>query len=128
MPTYTPDEFARHLLGAAPKAARETVAVVRRGALNVKNEGRRNSQASSGWSARFAPATIGFGDVEVSDAGVISAEVGYEGGGQAKLGTLLEFGGGADHSPPHRDLSRALEAEEPRFVKAMADVGERALE
>ena len=127
MTTYSPDEFADHLMGAIPKVARETVSVVRRGALNVKNEGRRNSVASSGRSARHAPQTIGFDDV-TADAAVISAEVGYLGGGQAKLGTLLEFGGGRDHSPPHRDLSRALEAEDPRFVRAMGDAGEKALE
>jgi hypothetical protein len=33
------------------------------------------------------------------------------------LGNLLEFGGGGDHSPPHRDLGRALDAEEPRFER-----------
>lgn len=127
MPTYTPDEFARHLMDAIPKVAREAALVVRRGALNVKNDARRNSIASSGFSARYAPQTIGFDDVK-ADGTTISAEVGYLGGGQAKLGVLLEFGGGPDHSPPHRDLSRALEAEEPRFYQAMADAAKRALE
>lgn len=127
MPTYTPDEFAAKLMGAIPKVARETVAVVRRGALNVKNDARRNSIASSGFSARYAPQTIGFDDAKV-DGTTISAEVGYLGAGQAKLGVLLEFGGGRDHSPPHHDLRRALDAEEPRFLRAIADAGEKALE
>lgn len=128
MPTYTPDEFARVLLNAVPKAARETVAVVKRGALNVKNEGRRNSVASSGRSARMAPQAIGFDQVRVDDDGTIWAAVEYQGAGQANLGTLLEFGGGRDHSPPHHDLRRALESEEPRFEQALADVAEKAIE
>jgi len=127
MPTYTPDEFADVLMGAIPKVARETVSVVKRGALNVKNEARRNSVASSGFSARHAPQTIAFDEVEVHGQ-TISAEVGYLGGKQAKLGVLLEFGGGRDHSPPHHDLRRALDAEEPGFVRAMGDAGERAIE
>jgi hypothetical protein len=127
MPTYTPDEFARHLMGAIPKVARETALVVRRGALNIKADARRNSIVSSGRHARAAPYAIGFDDVRV-DGMTISAEVGYESGNQAELGVLLEYGGGRDHSPPHHDLRRALEAEEPKFVEAMADAGEKALE
>jgi hypothetical protein len=127
VPTYSPDEFADVLMGAIPRVARETVQVVKRGALNVKNEARRNSIASSGFSARHAPQTIAFDDVK-ADGTTISAEVGYLGAGQAKLGVLLEFGGGRDHSPPHHDLRRALEAEEPGFVRAMGDAGERAIE
>ncbi len=127
MPTDTPDEFSRHLMGGIPKVAREVALVVRRGALNVKNDARRNSIVSSGRHARAAPYAIGFDDVRV-DGMKISAEVGYQSGNQAELGVLLEFGGGRDHSPPHHDLRRAFEAEEPRLRQAVADAAEKALE
>lgn len=127
MPAYTPDEFAAVLLGAIPKVAREAAAVVRRGAQNVKNEGRRNSIVSSGMSARHAPFTIEYSEPTASGA-VISSDIGYAGRGQGNLGAILEFGGGRDHSPPHRDISRALESEALRFVRAIADAGEKALQ
>jgi hypothetical protein len=128
MPTYSPDEFADVLLRAATRTVpRETQKVVRRGLLNVKKDARRNSIASSGRSAALAPRTIGYDEVH-ADGLTIWGAVEYLGGGQAKLGVLLEFGGGRDHSPPHHDLRRALDAEEPRFVHALADTGEQAIE
>jgi hypothetical protein len=55
----------------------------------------------------------------------VVSEIGYDkditGGA---LGNLLEYGGGGDHSPPHRDMGRAADAEEEaRFgdsLQAMA--------
>lgn len=126
MPEYTPDQFAAVLMGAIPKAVKETVQVVRKGSANVKRDGRRNSIVSSGHSAAAAPYSI---DFEVSAVGVtVVGEIGYMRGNQAEFGALLEFGGGGDHSPPHRDLGRALEVEEPKFVEALADMGERVIE
>lgn len=124
--SFTPAQFAAHLAQAAAQIAVESVAVVQRGALNVKNEGRRNSVISSGRAAARAPQTIGFDRVHVNGA-EISAEIGYEGGGQAALGAVLEYGGGRDHSPPHNDLGRALDAEAPRFETALGDAAVRAL-
>jgi hypothetical protein len=131
---YTPDEFARHLVEAAPKAAREAAKVVRKGSLNVKNEARRNVRATAPVHHAHAAETITY-DVDTADltiTGVIGydKEIGASAGkkGPGAIGNLLEFGGGGDHSPPHRDLARALESEEPRFVQALADAAEKALE
>lgn len=46
----------------------------------------------------------------------------------ARLGNLLEFGGGGDPSPAHWDLARALESEEERFYDKMGDMAEGLLE
>jgi len=128
MPTYSPDEFARHLLNAGGNTMpKQTVQVIKRGLLNVKNDARRNAQASSGRSAALAPKTIGYDEIHQQGLTLYGA-VEYLGEGQANLGTLLEFGGGRDHSPPHHDLRRALETEEPKFVEALADAAEKALE
>lgn len=123
---YTPDQFAAVLMNAAQRAPRETVDVVRRGLKNVKADARRNSIASSGFSARGAPYKIEY-DGPHADGVTVYGDVGYKGEGQGNLGVLLEYGGGGDASPPHRDLARALDVEEPRFVEAMADMGERLL-
>lgn len=125
--SFSPQQYAAHLLQAATQIVAESTAVVQRGALNVKNEGRRNSTISSGKAAYRAPSAIGFDQVHVTAAGIY-ADIGYEGsGGQAGLGAILEYGGGRDHSPPHNDLGRALDAEAPRFEAALADAAVRAL-
>jgi hypothetical protein len=58
----------------------------------------------------------------------VDAEIGYDKNTKpGRLGNLLEYGGGGDHSPPHRDLGRALDAEEPRFTEALAALVEKLL-
>lgn len=127
MPEYTPDEFAALLMRAAAKAPREAVDVVRRGAANVKRDARRNVQQTAPVHNAHAYLDINF-DVEVHGV-TVEAEIGYDQGpGKAgNLGNLLEYGGGGDHSPPHRDLGRALDVEAPRFIEAIGDMGERLL-
>jgi hypothetical protein len=57
----------------------------------------------------------------------VQAEIGYDkdkrGGA---LGNLLEYGSAATN-PPHRDIGRALDAEEPRFIAAIEAIGVRLL-
>jgi hypothetical protein len=122
----TPDTLAAAMLAAAAGAVAGTRAVVQKGALNVKNEGRANALASAPRHNARAPYAITY-DTKVGKASV-EGEIGYDknkpGGA---LGNLLEFGGGGDHSPPHRDLGRALDAEQPRFEKALADMAEKLL-
>lgn len=124
---YTPDEFAVVLMGAAVEAAQETAKVVSKGALNVKNDARRNVLMTAPVQNAHAYKDISY-DLD-SQGATISAEIGYETGpGKAgNLGNLLEFGGKGDHSPPHHDLRFALEAEEPGFVRALEDVVEQAI-
>lgn len=118
----TPDTMAASLLAAAVAVAAESAAVVRKGAGKVKDEARKNALRSAPTRHAGAPYTIGY-DVTVRRT-TTEAVIGYDkdrpGGA---LGNLLEFGGGKDHSPPHRDLGRALDAEEPNFLRAMGEVG-----
>lgn len=128
MPDYTPDQFAALLEGAAVKAAKQTVAVVNKGSLNVKNDAKRNVLQTAPVRNAHAHQAINY-DVSAPGGGVVVGEIGYDKTDKrGRLGNLLEFGGGGDHSPPHHDLSRALEAEEPRFVRALEDVAEDVLD
>lgn len=128
MPEYTPDQFAGVLMRAVAEAPHEAVQVVRKGSLNVKLGARRNVLQTAPVHNAGAHRDINF-DV-VSQGPTVVGDIGYDTGpGRAgNLGNLLEYGGGGDHSPAHRDLARALEDEEPRFVRALGDVGERLLD
>jgi hypothetical protein len=123
MAEYTPAQFARALERAVGKAPKEAVAVVRKGGNNVKRDARRNvTQTAPVHNAR-AQQFINY-DVDVEGVEVV-AEVGYDRTMKpARLGNLLEFGGGGDKSPPHPDRATALETEEPRFTQALGDLGE----
>lgn len=123
---YTPEQFAAHLMEVVARAPRETVDVVRKGATQVKADARRNVKQTAPLHNAHAFTAINF-DVEAHGV-LIDAEIGYDKGGPGNLGNLLEFGGGGDHSPPHRDLGRAIDAEEPKFIDALGDMGERLLD
>lgn len=126
MPIYTPDEFANILMGAAAKTPKETADVVRKGATNVKAGARRNvlqtAPVHNAGAHRFISA-------DVDGPGLlVTAEIGYDRVSGGKLGNLLEYGGGGDHSPPHLDLARALDGEVPWFLDALGDMGEQVIE
>lgn len=121
------EEFARSLMGAARKTPRETVRVVRRNATDVKRNAKRNVQQTAPVQNAHAHRAINW-DVEAVGV-LVEAEIGYDKGiNGGPLGNLLEFGGGGDHSPPHRDLGRALDGQDVLFQEDLADVGERLLE
>lgn len=122
MAVISAEQFAAELLAAALRTNVAVTAVVTRGAVNVKNEARRNATVSSGRSAARYPSTITY---DVTNRGTrVEAEIGPEGGGQARLGAILEYGSGNAKNPPHRDLGRAADTEEPRFISAMEEIGE----
>lgn len=106
--------LARELAAAAESAPARCAAVVAKGALNVKNEARRNAEQSSGTHAAKYPSTIGYDLVP----GLIAADIGPERRGQGNLGPILE--GGSVHNSPHRDLGQAVDNEEPRFLAEAA--------
>lgn len=115
------------VLGRAPAIARDKArAVVSRGALNVKNDARKN--APRGPHTPHYPASINY-DVTSghSSTAEIVAEIGpAEGRRQWGLGNLLEYG--SSHNPPHPHLEPALDREEPRFIAAATALAAEPLE
>jgi hypothetical protein len=115
----------RHLSRVVPRARRDMRAVVRRGALNIKNEWRSNARASAPKHAPHYPRSISF-DAANYGPDIYAAIIGPDKGGpQGALGNLLEYG--SVKNPPHRDGGRALDAEEPRFEAQMALILARGL-
>lgn len=112
------------VLQKAPAATKKQArAVVSKGSLNIKNEARRNAPGTG--AARHYPSSINY-DITDKD-GEIVGEIGpAEGRRQWGLGNLLEYG--SQHNPPHPHLEPALDAEEPRFIKAAEDLAAEALE
>lgn len=120
----TPDTLAADMLKAAASAVVATQAVVAKGALNVKTEARANVLKSAPTRNAHAHLAITYDDPSVDvrfGSPTIGTEIGYDKdkrGGD--LGNILEYG--TRTSPPHRDLGRALDSEEPRFEGALAAV------
>jgi hypothetical protein len=106
--------IARDLAKAALTAPVRAAAVVAKGALNVKEEARANAKVSSRVHAAKYPDTITYG----LDPGGLGAEIGPERRGQGNLGPILEYG--SVHNQPHRDVGRAMDSEEPRFLAEAA--------
>jgi hypothetical protein len=103
----------------AGRAQVQAVAVVSRGALNVKNGWRANATATAGRHARLYPSSISY-DMRPHPTGA-SAEIGPDKGRpQGPLGNLLEFG--SVNNPPHMDGARALAAEAPAFTLHVAAI------
>jgi hypothetical protein len=129
MAEYTAAQFARALERAINKTPKATVAVVRKGANNVKRDARVNVQQTAAIHNAHAQNFINW-DVEAQGAEVV-AEIGYDRDagkrpgrrtGPGGLGNILEFG--SANSSPHHDLANALEIEEPRFTAALGDLAE----
>jgi hypothetical protein len=126
MPALDPDEFARELVKAIRSTPGATVKVVRKGSQNVKRQARRNVRLTAPVRNAHAHTAINY-DVEAHGVEVVG-EIGYDKTQKpGRLGNLLEFGGGGDHSPPHHDLARAAAGEGDKFEEAIADMGEAIL-
>lgn len=128
MAALSPDQFARELQLSALRAPVEAAKVVKRAAQNVKDEGRANALASAPVHNARAPQTINYDDPMIR-AGRVESEVGYDRDVDkaANLAWVLEYGGGGDHSPPHMDINRAADSEEPRFEDAIQKMTRRLL-
>lgn len=112
----------------APESARS---VVQKGALNVKTDAQKRVSGIA--HAPLYPATITY-DSWKTEAGA-GAEIGPDpekrvGGGPHRtpgnLGAIFEYGSVNNAPIPH--LAPALEAERPRFERAMQDLAVDALE
>lgn len=117
----TPETLAAALVKAAIAAPVAAKAVVSKGSLNVKNDAKKNVLETAPVRNAGAHRAITYEVIarKTSILGVIGYDKDKPGGA---LGNILEYGGGGDASPPHRDLGRALDEEEPRFLNALGDV------
>jgi hypothetical protein len=116
-------ELTEDLEYARDHVLEETRKVVKRGANNIKKD------AKERWSnlahAPALPRAISY-DVTVSGS-TISAEIGPDKEKrQGALGNLLEYGSVNNVARPA--LGPALDAEEPRFLKALEDMAAGLLE
>lgn len=124
-------ELIDDLESASKRAVEEVRKVVSKGALNIKQDWRRR------WTGhRFSPViqyTINY-DTKVSGT-TVSAEIGPDksvevGGGKFRtpghLATIYEYG--TPRNAPQPGGGPALDAEEPRFAKAIEDVAAGLLE
>lgn len=110
--------WERALRTAGRRAGPAAKAVVSKGALNIKIDARRLAPGTG--HARLYPGSITYELAQ--DGPAHEAVIGPEPGKpQWGLGNLLEFG--SVHNEPHPHLGPALDAEEPRFVNAAADLG-----
>lgn len=108
--------WGRDLRAAGRDAAGQSAKVVGKGALNIKNEARE--LAPKGPHVPGYASSIRY-DIKV-EADAVEAEIGPTGGGQARLGAVLEYG--SPTSPPHPHHETAGDHEEPRFWAAAEDL------
>ena len=108
-------------LSSAPKLVRsEARAVVSKGALNIKNQMRESFEASGNAGFRHVGRTVSY-DLR-TEGNELSAEIGPT-KPEGALANVAIFGtprGGGTVADPRE----ALEAEGPRFEKALADLAE----
>jgi hypothetical protein len=122
----TPETLAADMLVASGEALVGSRVIVRASAEVIKADWKASVYKTAPIHNAHAAEAITYNTRSV--LGGAEAEIGYDkdrNGGA--LGNLLEYGGGGDHSPPHRDGGRALDAEEPRFTEALAALVEKLL-
>ncbi|HXH57727.1 hypothetical protein [Iamia sp.] len=111
------DALVADLAGAPVKVQAGGIAIIQRGALNIKRDAQRFS-AGIGHAPHYPRSityetTVRVGDVEA----VIGPDKDRP---QGALGNLLEFG--SSNNAPISHLGPALDLEGPRFVKALGDI------
>lgn len=117
--TITLQQWMAELARETARVNAEAHRVVSRATDRVVADARKNARRTSGKAARQYPATI---TGETKNMGArITGEIGPERRGQGHLGPILE--NGSINNPPHRDLGRALDDEEPRFISSMSQIG-----
>lgn len=120
------DTHIAELASVPDNLRREVRQVVSKGAHNIKKDWADKWKGHP--SIKHLPRSVNY-DV-TSDATGAEAEVGPDPSRmQGNLGHLIEFGNaeyGTVRNAPIPGGLPALAAEEPRFVKALADLGERA--
>ena len=110
------------LEAAGRDALDEGAKIVAKGSLNIKDEARR--LAPTGPHIPAYASSIRY-DVRTG-ADWVEGEVGPTGGGQARLGAVLEYG--SPTSPPHPHHEPAGDHEEPRFYSAAEELAAKLVE
>jgi hypothetical protein len=118
------DDLIRDLDATIAKAARGGEAIVSKGALNIKQDWRRR------WSGHphipHLPSAIGY-DLD-TDADGTRAVIGPDhDSSQGPLAAIIEFGT-SRHGPPIPGGAPALDAEDPKFFRAVQVLGDSLLE
>jgi hypothetical protein len=103
---------------ASARMVKEARGVVAKGALNIKEDTRKNVSDHPTW--KRLEHTVNF------DVVGLSAEVGYDDVGQGELAGIYEFG--SARRSPNPTLYPAAEREAPRFEKAMLDAAAKMVE
>jgi hypothetical protein len=105
------DRLAHDLLQEVVVTTAQVKAVVTKGALNVKQDWQQRATGIE--HAPRYPRSISY------DVKGLTAQIGPEDSAenQGFLGHILEHGGA--HNAPRNDGGQALDAEEPKFVKAI---------
>jgi hypothetical protein len=117
------DRWIFDLETAPEEARRGTRPVVQKGLLNIKKDWQARWRGLS--NAPDLPSAISY-DTKETPLGAVG-EVGPDvEKPQGYLGNLIEFG--SVNNPPHPGGLPAAEKEEPRFLRAMEDLGFRAVE
>lgn len=115
-------ELIASLDKAISKALPEAEQVMVKGAVNIKEDWRRRWSGHPHFPA--LPNTIGFDLFHT--LGTVHAQIGPDKDKrQGPLGSIIEFG--TPKNAPIPGGLPALEAEVPRFERALADLGERLL-
>jgi hypothetical protein len=122
----TPETLAADMLKAAAEAAVATRTITQVGAFNIKRDARANVSSRRRSTTRTRPLRSPTTPASARRRSTPRSAT-TRTASRAGLGNLLEYGGGGDHSPPHRDLGRALDAEEPRFTAALEALVEKLL-
>ena len=114
-------EFAADLTRIPGELSRHAIPVLSKGALNIKKTMAADFLASSNKGFRYVGSTVNY-DLE-TDGGELVAEVGPDKDLSGNLANVAIFGtarGGGTVADP----VEALDAEAPRFEKALADLAE----
>lgn len=118
------NELIRDLSAAPGRAQRQVDGVVRKGATNIVKDARRRAEGNR--YAPHYPASITF-DAEWKGAGY-EAEIGPDKDRpQGPLGNILEYGVPSKNTAPQPHLRPALDGEEPKFERAIADLADELL-
>lgn len=106
-------------LGQSPEKARKGVhGVVEHGLLNIKRGTQRRWKGLGSAPALSAAVTYDTRLTPLGAAGEVGPDKRKR---QGALGNVIEFG--TVNNPPHPALAPEADAEEPRFARAMEDLG-----